>query len=448
MTWLLSHWMSAAAIALATLIVVTYILSSAFKFWVFDTCMGFPLIGRISLFLSRMTKPSKRKADKRLNNVFLGYFKYIRDPVSEYRFNQASTYLRLCGDSGIKRRPIMAYIPLGVLLAVEAYGFSFLLVFALAPDSSEDFASVLSIVVASLVAGLLAYWGHVAGHSRHRAHEIKMAEREAIDEEEELPEGEKSKADLTRLISLADNQTRDEGVFLAYNSQRFLNRVMRTDTENPSYIPSYVFGLAIVGLSVVQFKMRMANSAAQAATQSMMDALNAAIAAASGSGAHDIAAQSTIASQANNEVTSLANVFLIAIFLATQGVAFWIGYRHTFLGPDSGEALGTTGGRTSYIEFLEEFEAKVRRADVSLMSLLGKFQDRYPGIEPDEALYLQRLQRVRDQEATFRGGGGQTPPPNTGPPPAPSPPSPDGGASAGEVSNVRPLPTSFGGSGK
>lgn len=354
-------------LAVLTLLVLAYWKWPGFRFWFSDIWADFPLIGTISRRLSRMSRPTTEEANRRLDELFRAYHLHIHEPISMANFDRYRQYLFLAGDSDSKPIPLLAWAFLFALLTAEAFTFSFLLGVSISPDISQNGANVVAVVLAFLTAVVLALLSHPAGHSIRRTKELKSALREAVDKKS-LEPSEKPFNDLTERISLEADQDRDKPKQNNFDSQRLLNRVRRTALDDGSYVLPVMFLLAIVIIGLIQFKMRSA---------------------------------SLLIENSGNSVPEWANGYFVLLFFLTQGLALLQGFKYGFLGKDSERAYRLIGNRDSYDSYRVEFDDRVRRADESLSSLLSGLDRRYPNIVPDQALYLERVQRLKmAREAT------------------------------------------------
>ena len=350
-----------AFLSFVGLLVIAYIKWPGFRFWFFDVWADVPIIGMVARRLSHMSRPTTEEANRRLDELFRAYHLHIHAPISATQFDNYRAYLFLAGDSESKPIPVASWIFLFVLLSAEAFTFSFLLGVSISPDISQNEANIVAIVLAFLTAVVLALLSHPAGHMIKRTKELRSAMREAVDKAS-LSSDEKAYNVLTESVRLEHDQEYDKPLSNNFDSQRLLNRVRKTHRDDGSYILPTLFIITIVAIGALQFKMRYASL--------------------------------LIASGADATAPVWANSYFVILFFLTQGLALLQGYRYGFLGKESERAYRIVGDRDSYESYAAEYENRVRRADESIASLLSKFDQRYPLITPDPALFLDRVKRL------------------------------------------------------
>jgi len=402
----LTAWIIIVALLLA--ILVSIFASRALRFRIMHMWMNFPLIGYIARS-AHLKNASVAEANKELDNVFRRYRSHIGSPLSEDYTKRAFIYLHLAGDSDTKRTSIWLWVFLAILLVVESLAFSLLLALRIAPYVSEDNGFRVALGLASVLAVVLAYFGHSAGKSLHRASALARALPEKIDEESALPDAEeKSMADLTGRISLEEDQNRDRGTSRAFDSQRFLNRVQKQDNEQPSFVVGYGYWILMALLALFIFFLRDTEAVVTNANRIFFDQ----------AGAFDqIGAAANAALPAGGEAVNRAeasaswwaNLMLSLIFLLAQGVVFWIGHRGTLLGQESERAVARTAGFHSFEDYARDFESKVLKADESLVNLANRIKRNHPQLKPEGALYKTRLRRANDEDSESRDDSGGSP---------------------------------------
>jgi hypothetical protein len=346
--------------ALAGLI-LAYKFMPSFRFWCFDIWADLPLIGMVGR-RSRMRNPTTATANTRLDELFHAYLLHMPTPIKEQDFKTIRSYLFLSCDSQSKPTPAIAWVLLLGLICVESYAFSFLLGVSLSGDMSQNRADVVAIAIAFVLGMVLLVLAHMSGHQLRRTNELRSARRHMIDTSTPLPANEKPLKELRRRIALEDDQSIDEARESNFESQRFINRVVKNDSDEGNYLPPALFIIAVLLIAVGQYKLRTVMMAGSP-----------------GAG--------------GATAPEWANALFVLIFLMTQGLALMFGYKYGFLGQDSLRGYNIIGGRNTYSDYQHERDPMIRRADESLTSLRAKMQGRYSQIHPEDLSFLERCER-------------------------------------------------------
>lgn len=375
----LSTPLISAAIALAFLIIFifAYSFSSRVRFWLFHFFMGVPVVGRIALHYSRLDVPTTDEANDRLDDVFQAYHGWIEAPISEERFSRYREYLFLSGDSDTHPAPPIYFLGIFLLLAAEAYSYSFLFGSALSAEASEIQVDRIAMAITFVFAGVFALLSHVSGKAIRRTYALRRAWRNAIDKSRKLPADEKSIGDLISLISMDADQNRDKSLLGAYDAQRQLNRIRKDALDRGGYLFPVAFVVAVLIMAIVQFEMR-----------ALSDFTTNTVAFVTQVDLPDLA----VTAPQQQALSTTANLFFVLIFVLTQLVALWFGYTHTFLGHESRRAYGEIKGSGGYESFSRTYRNRVRCADKSLTKLLAAFEQ-YEDVQPDTALYEKRARK-------------------------------------------------------
>lgn len=353
-------------------LVMAYRLFPRFRFWFFDIWADLPFIGTVAR-RSRMSNPTTERANARLDGLFHAYLLHIPDPISEAKFAQVRRYLFLACDSQSRPTPPGAWLLLLTLICAESYAFSFLLGVSLSNDMSQNRAELVAIGIAFILGLVLLLLAHWSGHQLRRTNELRAAGRHAIDRDMELDPKEKPIRELSRRVSLEDDQAVDEPLLNNFESQRFINRVAKSESDRGGYLIPGLFVIAVLLLAFEQFQLRsiMASIASSAGTASL----------------------------GGDQAATWANGLFVVIFLMTQGLALMFGYKYGFMGQDSERGFEIIGGRNDYNDYRAERDPMIRRADESLASLYSKLRSRYSQIKPENLSYMQRFHREEDLHA-------------------------------------------------
>jgi hypothetical protein len=383
----------AIALAAAALVAIAALLIVATPFALFHFWMNMPVVGRIA-FLSRLTVPSDDEANRRLDRVYRAYRKRIRNLLSAADFERVRRYLFLAGDSATRAVTLLPLLFLVLLLGGEAFTFAFLLGSNVSANASDQDVKLFAMLITGVLILLLAYFGHIIGGMLRRTRALRKAWPDALDKNKVLP-GEKPMVDLVVRISVEEDQDRDQPRREPIDAQRIINRVATYKGDRGGYVWPTIYVLGVLALAWLQYDLRAISTVAANAASLPFES--------------DLPALLTQAA-ASNDGAFAANVFFIIIFLATQAFAVREGYVHAFLGVDSKRAYGLIGGADSHEVIKSAYFRRTQAADESLTNMLARFE-RYDRINPDNALYLERVARETIVAAKQTGDGGKDPPP-------------------------------------
>ncbi|HEX2762287.1 MAG TPA: hypothetical protein VHM92_00380 [Allosphingosinicella sp.] len=347
-------------LATVTALVLAYKFMPGFRFWCFDIWADLPVIGTTAR-RSRMRNPTTETANARLDELFHAYLLHMPTPIREKDFDRIRSYLFLSCDSQSKPTPAIAWGLLSLLICAESYAFSFLLGVSLSGDMSQNRADIVAIGIAFILGLVLLILAHMSGHQLRRTHELRAARRHMIDTSAALPPNEKSLKELLRRVSLEDEQVIDEPRESNFESQRFLNRVIKSDSDDGNYLLPALFIIAVLLIALGQYKLR------------------------------NVMMASGIEGQ--NAAPEWANALFVLIFLMTQGLALMFGYKYGFLGRDSERAYQIIGGRNTFADYQHERDPMIRRADETLTSLYAKMRSRYTQVRPELLSFMERFHR-------------------------------------------------------
>lgn len=398
--------MAVIILALATItgLVMAYKFFPKFRFWCFDIWADLPLIGTAAR-RSRMRNPTTETANSRLDELFHAYLLHMPTPIREDDFQRIRSYLFLACDSQSKPTPAFAWALLFLLICAESYAFSFLLGVSLSGDMSQNRADLVAIGTAFILGLVLLILAHMSGHQLRRTHELRAARRHMIDTTTPLPPNEKPLKELRRRVSLEDEQVIDEPRESNFESQRFINRVVKNDSDQGNYLLPALFIISVVLIAYGQYKLRNVMGAE--------DGLGI------------------------GPAPEWANALFVLIFLMTQGLALMFGYKYGFLGQDSQRGYEIIGGRNTFADYQHERDPMIRRADETLTSLYAKMRSRYSQIKPEELSFMQRFHREEQVQSGQGRSPGPAAPTAAAPPGPPAPPS--GAAAVPAADNVTPL---------
>ena len=334
------------------------------NYFFMDLVYGLPLVGKLQA-LSRDSTKSRKTGWLVSEEALCGdYGKYV-NTVSEREFWRGSEYMRKAGDTG--RKPLNAgmMILLGVLIAAESLGFSFLLSTAMAQEGSANLHTLMTFAVTLVLAIVFAYFMHAAGAQLHRSGLIGHAEKTWRDDGQSV--------DLTNgTIDLKTEQDKDDD---KPDYVQLISRVGR----NKSYGAVIGAGvlIALVAVGSTYMRIQHANSAlvqeAITATDSggnpFADGKGALPDEARASQDEALARARSEATTASGRESYAAFVVLGVIFVFTQFVGVMFGMKYGFAGSQGTDAYKLTRGFGTFDEYLRSFGSRIHTAEARLRNL-------------------------------------------------------------------------------
>lgn len=372
---ILEYLFSSAAIWLWVLLAFALVAAAyAFhgrSFALTDFTYTFPLVGKLHRF-------SKDYAETYRGNGWLNvedtlcrdYARHV-SALSKAQFDNHMEYLRRAYDHGRKPLPMWALGTLTVLISMEGLGFSYLLGSLINPEASEYIRNWLMFGVVAVLATILVWVMHAAGHQLYRTNLLRNCFKEF--------QANKNPSFTSQVVTLSDDQTTVDATWPADtcwpNGQRVpadlpvpkhvqcANRVATNPADRGSYAWIWLAALLMVaiaiGSTVLRIEMRHAAEAAPSFAGMFQvggSPQPAAQAPAPGSGAQEIAAMSGFA-------------ILGIIFVVTQLVGMSVGYRYGFAGKQSKEAYQATHGAPDYDTYWEPIQRRMNIANLRLHTL-------------------------------------------------------------------------------
>lgn len=164
--------MSAATV----LLVILWSYRDPILFWRLHLWYGFPVVGKLKSLSGDVTKSPTTGWFNSEESLCHDYKQYIH-PIPERDFLRSIEYLRKAGDTG--RKPLSAgmMLLLGVLIAAESLGFSFLLSTSMAQEGSANLHAIMTFAITSVIAIVFAFFMHLAGHQLHRFELVNGADK-------------------------------------------------------------------------------------------------------------------------------------------------------------------------------------------------------------------------------------------------------------------------------
>ncbi|WP_332878313.1 hypothetical protein [Massilia sp. S19_KUP03_FR1] len=309
-------------------------------------------------------------------NTLGGDFKKFIPAMDRDEFDNSKTYLTKAGDLGRQPLPFWLMAVIGILIIAEGLGFSYLLGTFIAPEGTADTYTLLMVALVLVLCVVLGMIMHAAGHQLYRTRLIGAAR---VDWQQTNARNDRQFK--THEVSLHQPQTIDDGEIAC---TQLVNRV----GDNGKYTMVYVAVCTILAIAVLSTFMRMmAHEKTEAqntmGTQTSADVSNPfgatspnglpASVTASNDKANVIAATS-VHDAAKSEAMS-AFIILAVIFVITQIVAIYAGFKWGFGGKESPAAYKRTRGFASWTEVREVRGAFVEPVEELMTGLHAKFSE-------------------------------------------------------------------------
>ena len=337
-----------------------------------DLWMKFPLIGTMARLARNPSRDDKNNWFKSELELCEAYHKFIKD-TDEQSFDEQREYMRWSGDSGRQSTPLFLMIILFLLVVAESFGFSLLLGDVITGDSgTATQATVAAWGIVFVLAVILVFWTHLAGHSAAKSKVIQACRKESRIQGTHV---------RSSVIDLTTPQKTDNG---QPDFVRCSNRITSSPGETGSYLGPILLWVVILGFAAGMVLLRMHQLDLQLTEQTSAGIVNSGDPFATNIPAELAAPQGEADNKAASEIIEtkksegfVGYVILSMIFLMTQAMGFGIGYRYSFLGAaakyyDKIAVQFPTYRR--YQDFLQPF---IKLASQRLVEL----QNKMPGVE-------------------------------------------------------------------
>ena len=217
------------------------------KFWWLNVTYNFPIIGKMSRLAKDIEGFDENhrwfySEEELCRDYYNFYVKVDRDDES---YDEAKDYLHAVGELGRKPTPTFIWVMIFVLVAVEAFGFAYVLAGFTIPGASESLQEKGAIGVAIMMAVLLVWLTHMTGQELHKNALIKKIRRWYKNDNAHGHNKRDLKPDHG-LITI-DNTFDDKD---SPNYIRMLNRLDVNDRVKTTYTKTWLTLLFIVAVAV------------------------------------------------------------------------------------------------------------------------------------------------------------------------------------------------------
>ena len=351
-------WLWLLAFLLVALIVYARHESS---FALTDLSYTFPLIGKLRRFARDYSKSSTDGWLNVENTLCRDYAKHM-SALSERQFDNNIIYLKKAYDHGRRPMPMWAMALLAFLVILESLGFSFMLSTLMVTEGTENQHNLLTLAIVLVLAAILVWVTHAAGHQLYRTGLLRSCFREYQAHED--PQF------TSRIVSLDDNQSVVDRTMPVH--VQCANRVVTRPDDRGTYWWVWLALFLILAIAIGSTKLRIEtlHSAPADSGAFISDIFNVdEDQPAAATPAAPAAADSPATANAREQAALTGFVILAVIFMVTQFVGMSLGYWYGFAGKQSRSAYRTTHGAADYKSYYEPVQRMFNIANMRLYTL-------------------------------------------------------------------------------
>ena len=350
-------------------------------------------IYRISSLSKDQTKDSIANRTHSETVLCSDYAKHIKN-LKEDDFAKYRLYITKAGDNGRKPTTILMWAFVGILVVLEALGFSYLLGTWVASDSSEYVRTGLMFAIV-IVLGILFPWlMHAGGHNLHQYLHYKRLFRKFKES------GDNKLESGCRDLNDSQHIDDEEPIYV-----QAMNRIAERP-QFPWVLIAAVFAIVMVLVGSTMMRVmhleRTLTVEAKAQTQQIdsgnpfaqgLPELPDAVTAPQKKVDKKVIGDEM--SETKGEGFS-AFVVLGVIFLMTQFIGLYIGLTRSFVGANSAEAYKSTDGFPSYAAYKSSIYPRLRLAEARLKSLQQKMEKESTSRQNYSLTFVEYLESLPD----------------------------------------------------
>lgn len=382
-----------SVISLILLMTIYFAFKYRIDLWWLNFWYGIPFIGKLVRLSKDTTRHSKDNAWTNAERTLCDDYKEFVHFSDETSFKRRLNYLGKAQDGGRTPLPGWMLFVLGVLLIAEGLGFSYLLGTWMAMEGSENTHLILMGAIVFVLAVVMLFITHSAGHQLYRTNLIRRCNKEWRDDGQ--PGRFASHPELSLQKDLENDRSLDE------DQPAYTQCVNRVGTSG-SHFMLYLAVVAIIVIAVTSTWMRVKHLEAVQTeeTMGMVSEANATPATADPSnpfgglpaelGVTQAAADSKAKADAQDATKGegiMAFAMLGFIFIITQIVGIATGYKWGFAGKNGKDAYKGTRGFASYDDYLNFYEPVIQIAQSKLQTL----QQRLAEQQSNKSLQLKKM---------------------------------------------------------
>ncbi len=353
-----------AVIALGLTLAIYFAFRFQINFWFLNFWYSIPLVGKLAR-LSKDPTHSSNPGWFRAEETLCGDYRKHIMTTSEQEFRKRLEYMSKAQDLG--RRPVPGWMVavLAILLVAEGLGFSYLLGTWMAREGSANVHTMLMLAIVFVICTIMLFLTHAAGHQLYRTGLIKRIDKEWRD-------GGQTGPLLSREVKLDHQQSVDD------DQPGFTQTANRVGTYG-SYAMVWIAAFAILSIAGVSTWMRVNHlnqemierTAVQPSATMEGNPFSAGrLPAELVKPQQEADAQARIEALSSEKGEGLAAFIMLAlIFIVTQIVGIYAGYKFGFAGKSSADAFKGTRGFAMYDDYMERVEPMIQVGQAKLQSL-------------------------------------------------------------------------------
>jgi hypothetical protein len=334
------------------------------NFWWLNFWYSLPFFGKLARLSKDATRSSIPGWLRGEETLCADYCTHITT-TSEGEFRKRLVYMRKAQDLGRKPLPGWMVVILATLLVAEGLGFSYLFDTWIAREGSANVQTSLTLAIVLVICTILVVLTDAAGHQLYRTGLIRRSDKEWHDHGQQ---GDFRSVEVT----LDDDQVIDD------RASPYTQTVNRIGTTGGYAIVGITVAaiVAIAGIStwmhVSHLGSKMIHSTlAPAATSSEGDPFaTGAVPAQLTRPQQEADVPAKAQALSSEKSKSLASFIMLAIiFIVTQIVSIYAGFKYGFGGKESEAAFKGTRGLSTYDDYMDRVEPMVQAAQARLQTL-------------------------------------------------------------------------------
>jgi hypothetical protein len=354
-----------------------------------DLSYTFPLIGKLRQYSRDYSESSDEGWLNVENTLCRDYAKHM-SAMSQRQFDNNIVYLKKTYDHGRRPMPWWALTILGLLVVLESLGFSFMLSTLMVTEGTENQHNLLTLAIVLVLASILVWVTHAAGHQLYRTSLLRSCFREY--------QTYKDKAFSSQTISLDDNQWLDQ-------KQRphvqCANRVITKPGDRGTYwwVVLALFLISAIAVGSTKLRIDTLHSAPADSGAFISDIFNI-------DGDQEAAPPPTPAAVADpaavnaREQAALTGFAMLAvIFVVTQFVGMSLGYWYGFASKQGKDAFRATHGAADYDIYWAPIQSRINIADARLYTLHRLLEQHSPHPLDLKKTFINFIKRERGRGA-------------------------------------------------
>ena len=354
----------ATVISLGLLVAIYFTFKFRIDLWWTNFWYGLPIIGKLARLSKDTTRYSKNNAWTNAERTLCDDYKKFVHFSDKAEFIKRVDYLRKAEDLGRTPLPAWMLLLLTPLVVAEGLGFSYLLGTWMAMEGSENIHQLLMVAIVFVLATVLLFVTHAAGHQLYRTNLIKRCNKEWRDD------GQPGKFQSEK-IALEDEQSKDNG---QPPYTQCVNRVGTTGSYTMVIIA--IISIAFIAAASTWRRVKHLDTVVAQETSGVPVTPETTGNPFAGTPTELAAPQAQADAQAKKDIRNstgqegmAAFVMLAFIFVVTQVVGITAGYKWGFAGKESKEAYSGNYGFSTYDDFLGYYEPIIQMAQAKLQTL-------------------------------------------------------------------------------